>query len=82
MAKDWIKGAIKRPGAFSAKAKKAGMSTEAYAAKVLKRGSTASTRTKRQAVLAETLSGFRKKKKRKGRKGQSSARAKALGELY
>ena len=26
MAKDWIKGAIKRPGAFTKKAKDAGMS--------------------------------------------------------
>ena len=54
--KKWIQGAIKRPGAFKAKAKKAGMSTAAYATKVLKKGSKASTRTKRQAALAKTLS--------------------------
>lgn len=53
--KKWIKGAIKHPGAFSAKAKKAGMSTQAYAAKVTKPGSGASTQTKRQANLAKTL---------------------------
>ena len=63
----WIKGAIKRPGAFKAKAKKAGMSTSAYAKKVTKKGSKASTRTKRQANLAKTLGKMRKKKKRKKR---------------
>ena len=58
--KDWIKGAITRPGAFTAKAKRAGMSTSAYASKVLKKGSKASTRTKRQASLAKTLRKVRK----------------------
>jgi hypothetical protein len=58
---NWIKGAIKHPGAFKAKAKKAGMSTSAYASKVLKKGSTASATTKRQASLAKTLKGFKKK---------------------
>ena len=53
--KNWIKGAIKRPGAFTKKAKKAGLSTSAYAKKVTKKGSKASTRTKRQAGLAKTL---------------------------
>lgn len=61
-SKNWIKGAIKRPGAFSAKAEAADMSTAAYAAKVTKPGSTASTTTKRQANLAKTLSKMRKKK--------------------
>jgi len=61
--KKWIKGAIKRPGAFRAKAKKAGMSTSAYAKKVTKKGSKASARTKRQANLAKTLKKMRKKKK-------------------
>jgi hypothetical protein len=55
MAKDWIQGAIKRPGAFTAKAKKAGMSVQAYARKVLKKGSKASTLTKQQARLAQTF---------------------------
>lgn len=53
--KKWIQGAIKRPGAFTAKAKAANMSVAAYANKVLKKGSKAKTRTKRQAVLAKTL---------------------------
>lgn len=54
MAK-WIQKAIKHPGAFTKKAKAAGMSTAAYAAKVTKSGSKASTQTKRQANLAKTL---------------------------
>lgn len=62
--KKWIKGAIKRPGAFKAKAKRAGMGTNAYARKVLKKNSRASTRTKRQAALALTLSKQRRKRKR------------------
>jgi hypothetical protein len=63
MAKEnWISGAIKRPGAFKAKAAKAGKSTAAYASSVLKEGSKASTRTKRQAALAKTLSSIRKGK--------------------
>ena len=59
MAEAWIKSAIKRPGAFSAKAKAAGKGTQAYARSVLKEGSKASTRTKRQAALAQTLSKLR-----------------------
>lgn len=65
MAKKWIKKAISRPGAFTKKAKKAGMSVSAYARKVLKKGSKASTRTKRQAALSRTLSRLRKRKKGK-----------------
>lgn len=56
----WIAGAIKHPGAFSAKAKEAGMSTMAFAKKVTKKGSKASTKTKRQANLAKELKSFRK----------------------
>ena len=67
MAEKWIQGAIKRPGAFRKKAKKAGMSTSAYASKVLSKGSKSSTRTKRQASLAQTLSNMRKKRKPKSR---------------
>jgi hypothetical protein len=63
--KKWIKGAIKRPGAFSAKAKRAGMSTSAFATKVLKKGSRASALTKRQASLARTLGKMRKKKRKR-----------------
>jgi len=56
---NWIKGAIKRPGAFTAKAKAAGKGVQSYATQVLKEGSKASTRTKRQAALAKTLSKLR-----------------------
>ena len=52
---NWIKGAVKRPGAFTAKAKKNGMSVQAYARKVLKKGSKASKLTKQQARLAQTF---------------------------
>ena len=60
MAKNWIKGAIKHPGAFTKKAKASGMSVEAYAAKVTKPGSKASATTKKQAALAKTLSKLHK----------------------
>lgn len=59
--KKWIQKAIKRPGAFSAKAKRAGMSTQEYASEVTKPGSKADTRTKRQANLAKTLAKLRRK---------------------
>lgn len=62
----WIQKAISRPGAFTAKAKAAGMGVQEYARKVTGKGSRASTRTKRQAGLAKTLKKFsyRRKKKR------------------
>ncbi len=60
--KKWIQGAIKHPGAFTKKAKKAGMSVSAYATKVLKKGSKASAQTKRQAALAKTLRKMHKKR--------------------
>lgn len=55
---------VKRPGAFSAKARRAGMSTGAYARKVLKKGSGAPTRTKRQASLVKGFATMRRKKRR------------------
>ena len=63
--KNWIEGAVKRPGAFTKKAKAAGMSISAYATKVLKKGSKASTRTKRQATLAKTFKKIAKRRKKK-----------------
>lgn len=50
--KKWIQAAIKRPGAFTRKAKAAGMSVQAYARKVTAPGSRADARTKRQAYIA------------------------------
>jgi hypothetical protein len=61
MAKNWIASAIKHPGAFKRKAKKAGKSVVSYAVSVLKKGSRASATTKRQANLAKTLRSFHKK---------------------
>jgi|TARA_R100000808_G_C2034229_1_gene76691 hypothetical protein len=66
--KDWIGGAVKRPGAFTAKAKKAGMSVQAYANKVLKKGSKATAQTKRQARLAKTFKKMAPKKKKTSKK--------------
>ena len=59
---NWIKKAIKHPGAFTKKAKAAGKSVSEYASSVLKAGSKADTQTKRQAALAKTLSKLRKDK--------------------
>jgi len=61
----WIGSAIRRPGSFTRKAKSAGMSVSAYARSVLKKGSKASTRTKRQAALAKTLKKIGRKRKGK-----------------
>lgn len=55
MKEQWIQKAIKRPGAFTAKAKRANMSVREYINAVLSKKSNASTRTKRQALLAKTL---------------------------
>lgn len=57
MAKDWIKGAVKRPGALKAKAKAAGESTMEFA----KKHAGDSGRTGKQARLAETFAKMRKK---------------------
>jgi len=59
---NWIKGAVRNPGSFSRKAKAAGMSPSKFASKALKKGSKASTTTKRQAALAKTLGKLRQKK--------------------
>lgn len=53
---------IKRPGAFKAKAQHAGMSVSEYASKVTKPSSKASTRTKRQANLAQEFAKMRSEK--------------------
>lgn len=55
MAKKWIQGAIKRPGALTRKAKAAGKSISAYCA-----GGNLSTQSKRQCALAKTLKKLRK----------------------
>ena len=62
MAK-WIQSAIKKPGSFTKQAKKAGKSVGAFATQVLKKGSKASTTTKRRANLARTLRRLARAKK-------------------
>jgi hypothetical protein len=53
-SKKWMSEAFANShGQFKAKASKAGMSTKAFASKVLGKNSHASTKTKRQAALAE-----------------------------
>lgn len=56
--KKWIKKAIKRPGAFTAKAKVRGMSTTTFMRKVLANPKEYDTRTVRQANLMKTLGKF------------------------
>ncbi len=53
----WIQKAVPKSheGAFTKKAKAAGKSVGAYAASVTKKGSKASAKTKKQAVLAKTF---------------------------
>ena len=53
--KNWIAGAIKRPGAFTAKAKKAGKSVAGMASAVTKNPDKYSPLTRKQASLAKTL---------------------------
>ena len=57
---NWIKGAVKRPGAFTKKAKAAGMSVQQFASHVDKNKDKYSTRTEKQANLAQTFSKMKK----------------------
>ena len=52
----WIKGAIKKPGSFTAQAKRAGMSTSSFRDKVLANKEKFSSTTVKRANLAKTLS--------------------------
>ena len=59
-AENWIKGATsKNPGAFKRQAKAAGMSTSAFANKVLSNKDDFSAKTEKRANLAKTLGGFK-----------------------
>ena len=60
---NWIQGAIKKPGSFSAQAAKAGMSTAEFASEVTSNPDDYSSKTLKRAQLAKTLAGMRKKKK-------------------
>jgi hypothetical protein len=58
-AENWIKGATsKNPGAFKRQAKSAGMSTSAFANKVLSNKDDFNAKTEKRANLAKTLGGF------------------------
>lgn len=59
MADKWMQDAVKRPGAFKAKATKAGKGVKGYIAEVLSPSSKSSSRTKKQANLAKTFSKYR-----------------------
>lgn len=65
MAKRWIQKAIKRPGAFRSKAKRAGMSTRSFARAVKRAPQRYDPRTRRQAQLALTLMSLRSNRRRK-----------------
>jgi len=58
----FIQKAIKRPGAFTEKAKRAGMSVQAFARRVLANPDKFDARTVKQANLARTLSRLAKEK--------------------
>lgn len=62
MAKNFMKAAVKHPGALTRKAKKAGMSTPAFARKHDTGGST----TAKQSRLAEIFNKYRPGKKMGG----------------
>ena len=64
--KNWIKGAIKRPGAFKKKAEDAGMSTKAFANKVIANKEDYDSRTDKQAELAKTLMGMSRESSEQG----------------
>lgn len=57
---NWMQTAVKRPGAFRAKASKAGMTSLAFAQKVKANPGRYDTRTRRQANLALTFHKHRK----------------------
>ena len=58
--KDWIQKAVKRPGAFTRKAKAAGQTVQQFAKTVDDNPSKYSTRTKKQANLAQTFASMKK----------------------
>jgi hypothetical protein len=63
--KNWIKKAIKNPGAFTAKAKRKGITTAQLQANVEKDPEKYDEKTRKQAKLRETLVRINKDKKNK-----------------
>jgi len=64
-SKDWIESAIKRPGTFTAKAKKKGITPAQLQANVERNPEKFDEKTRKQAQLRETLVKLNKKKKAK-----------------
>ena len=63
-SRKWIAGAIKRPGAFTAKAKRAGRTVQAHAAHIIGTDAVShGRRTLKQAVLARTLGKISRRRK-------------------
>ena len=62
---NWIKDAIKRPGAFTKKAEKRDLTAKQFASKVTSNPTKYDERTVRQANLAKTLSKMHKKRSKK-----------------
>jgi hypothetical protein len=65
--KKWIQGAIDRPGVFTAKAKKRGITTAQLQQNVLSAPDKYDEKTVKQARLRETLVKLHKNKKSKGK---------------
>ena len=63
--KKWIKKAIKKPGAFTAKAKRKGITTAQLQANVEREPDKYDEKTQKQAKLRETLVRINKDKKNK-----------------
>jgi tripartite-type tricarboxylate transporter receptor subunit TctC len=63
--KKWIKKAVKNPGAFTAKAKRKGITTAQLQANVEKNPDKYDEKTQKQAKLRETLVRINKDKKNK-----------------
>ena len=64
-SKNWIGNAIKRPGTFTAKAKKKGITTAQLQANVEKDPDKYDEKTRKQAQLRETLVRLNNRKKNK-----------------
>jgi hypothetical protein len=60
--KKWIQEAIKKPGSFTAQAKKAGTTVLQFSRRVAGNPNRYNTVTRKRAALAQTLSKMRKKK--------------------
>jgi hypothetical protein len=60
MAEKWVQNAIKKPGSFTAQAKRAGEGVQEFAGKVSANPDKYSATTRRRATLARTLAKMHK----------------------